>query len=489
MPTATLGRRLALLAACPLLASAPPAAAQSDAWARMAETDLEAAYEFLIDTHPGAVRERGDEDFLRRLESGRSAARAIAAEARSFGAYRAALQRFAAAFGDPHIASDALVQAERHWPGIIVSNRSGEWRVVAAQGDGAPAAGAKLLSCDGRTADELAEARLAPFTSSWAVRAQRIRAASGLLVDSGNPLQPRLESCRFEDSAGRPAAYRLQWRAIDNAEWGRLLSGTMRAAGEEVSLRPFEGGWWLRLGSLSARAAALVEEARGQQAALRSAPFVVVDLRGNSGGASFISDRLAEILHGSARVADARRPRGPRAAEMMVWRASPRTLDTANAYVARAQRLLAADDPVLLGMIAQRDSVSAAVAAGQPLARAPAEIRGAEAADRVRRPPRLVLVTDRFCFSSCLQAASLFRALGALHVGEETSANTRYSNLISMRLPSGLSTFSSMQAYSTWTPARLGPYAPQRRLEADLADDAAVQEEVSRLLAERGGRR
>lgn len=100
-----------------------------------------------------------------------------------------------------------------------------------------------------------------------------------------------------------------------------------------------------------------------------------------------------------------------------------------------------------------------------------------------------MLVTDRSCFSSCLQAASLFRALGALHVGEETNANTNYSNVISIRLPSELSTFSSMHAYSTWTPARLGPYRPARRLEADLGDDAAVQEEVGRLLAARAGRR
>lgn len=43
--------------------------------------------------------------------------------------------------------------------------------------------------------------------------------------------------------------------------------------------------------------------------------------------------------------------------------------------------------------------------------------------------PRVVLITDRFGFSSCLIAVDLFRRLGALHVGEETDRDTWYAEV------------------------------------------------------------
>jgi hypothetical protein len=137
-------------------------------------------------------------------------------------------------------------------------------------------------------------------------------------------------------------------------------------------------------------------------------------------------------------------------------------------------------------MKAQRDSIKAALGLGRALAEAPAAIdpnAPLRRLDRVRRPPQVVLVTDRLCFSSCLQAARLFRDLGATHVGQETNANTHYSNVIATDLPSGLSNFSSLQAYSTQVPRQLGPYAPKIPFSVDLADDKAVEQEVRKVIA------
>jgi hypothetical protein len=139
-------------------------------------------------------------------------------------------------------------------------------------------------------------------------------------------------------------------------------------------------------------------------------------------------------------------------------------------------------------MAAQRNSIKAALEAGRPLAEAPAAIDPNAALrkrDRVKRPPRVVLVTDRICFSSCLQAARLFRDLGATQVGQETNANTHYSNVITTALPSGLSNFTSLQAYSTYVPRQLGPYTPAIPFDVDLADDRAVEAEVRKLIAAR----
>jgi hypothetical protein len=479
---------LAALAGAALLVSPAPAPAQSEAWSRMAEEDLEAAYAFIEETHPGAVPARGDSTFLRQLRTGRAEAQALARSARTFGGYRAALERFAAAFDDPHLATASWVEPDRFWPGFLISSRRGGWKVVAGGAPDTPDAGAELISCDGKTPDALAAAALAPFVSAWSVSAQRMRSSSSLLLDSGNPHRPRLQACDFRNADGKIATHRLGWRRIGSRDLDRQFAKLGPVASEDLGLRPFEGGWWIRLGTLSASAALpLMKQVEARQAELRAAPFVVVDVRGNGGGASFISDRIAEVIYGTGRVDSALYPGNAVEPQKVIWRASPTTLKTADAYVERARRI-GPDHPLALGMAAQRSSIKAALEAGRPLAEAPAAIDPNAALrkrDRVKRPPRVVLVTDRICFSSCLQAARLFRDLGATQVGQETNANTHYSNVITTALPSGLSNFTSLQAYSTYVPRQLGPYTPAIPFDVDLADDRAVEAEVRKLIAAR----
>ncbi|HEX8063830.1 MAG TPA: hypothetical protein VF535_11505 [Allosphingosinicella sp.] len=475
---------LAVLAGIALAAAPAPALAQSEAWSRMAEDDLEAARAFIGETHPGAVPSLGDSTFLGQLRDGYAQARSLARSARTFGGYRAALERFAAAFDDPHIASVSWVQPDSFWPGFLVSSRRGGWEVVDGGADDAPEAGAELISCDGKSPDSLAAAALGPFVPAWAVSAQRMKNSSSLLLDSGNPHRARVQACDFRTVDGRTATHRLNWRRIRSADLAKQFEKLGPRVSEEVALRPFDGGWWIRLGTQSAAALPLMKEVEARQSELRRAPFIIVDLRGNGGGASFISDRIAEVIYGKARVDQAVYPKGAMEPQKVIWRASPTTLSTANGYVERAARL-GPDHPVALGMRAQRDSIEAALRRGSPLAEAPDAIDPAaplRKLDRVRRPPRVILVTDRFCFSSCLQAARLFRDLGATHVGQETNANTHYSNVITTDLPSGLSNFSSLQAYSTYVPRQLGPYAPAIPFKVDLADDRAVEQEVRKLV-------
>jgi hypothetical protein len=451
----------------------------------MAEEDLSAARSLLLESHPGAVPEVGDVAFQGQLENGFGRALALARAARTYGAYRAALQGFAASFDDPHIATAPLVQTNRHWPGFMVALGKDGWKVIARTGDDTPQVGATLLSCDGLTPDAIAQERLAPFAGSWSVPAERIRQSTWLLQDVGNPAQPRLARCEFEGGEG-PRSFELRWRPVAPPEIARQIAAARPFPSEEVSLKGFAEGYWIRLGTSGGAAFPILAEAKRHEAALRASPYVVLDLRGNDGGASYFTDELAKRLYGAGRVEEARRPRGTREPETIVWRASPPSLQRVEEYIQRASRLASPEDPMALGLVAQREALRRSLAAGVPLARAPASVQlgaGARQRDAVKRPPRVILLTDRHCFSSCLLAVRLFRTLGAEHAGEATRANTRYSDLRTVDLPSGLSNFSTMQSFSTWLPREVGPYAPSEQFDGDLADDAAVQTWVGTLLA------
>ena len=446
----------------------------------MAVDDLAAARLLITENHPGAAAVVGDRVFQKQLQGGYEAAEAIAGRARTFGDYRASLLRFAASFEDPHIYSQELVQVPRFWPGFRVALKDNRWIVSADAEEAGPEPGSVLVSCDGRGPDELALERLAPFHTNWSVRARRLRASKELLIDSGSLAHPRLRECTFSEPSGKPRTIKLEWKSVPPTQPAQPSAVASRAPASDLGLTEFEQGWWLRLGTSGGRAFKLLEEARLRQHALRAAPFVVLDLRGNDGGASYFTDALAEIIYGARPVAQARRPKNSQNPEQIVWRVSPAALQTLEAYVPRLSRIASPDHPGVRAVLAQRDEMRRALAAGEPLARAPAQVEAGapEAASPTTRPPRVVLLTDRWCFSSCLQGVWLFRALGAIHVGEETDANTRYSELRTIDLPSGLSTFSTLQSYSTYAPMRFGPYVPSIRFMGDLSDDAAIKDWV-----------
>ncbi len=87
---------------------------------------------------------------------------------------------------------------------------------------------------------------------------------------------------------------------------------------------------------------------------------------------------------------------------------------------------------------------------------------------------RLIVLTDRYCFSSCLMAVDLLRRVGAEQVGEATDVSTRYMEVRTVTLPSGLRNFSTLMKLTLGLDD-FGPYAPDRAYAGDLSDTAEVR--------------
>ena len=91
-------------------------------------------------------------------------------------------------------------------------------------------------------------------------------------------------------------------------------------------------------------------------------------------------------------------------------------------------------------------------------------------------------ITDTGCGSACLDAADLWRALGAVQLGQETSADTLYMDVREDALPSGLSGVAvPMKVYRG---RQRGPNVPLRPVHAfagDMRDTAAREAWVATL--------
>ena len=68
-----------------------------------------------------------------------------------------------------------------------------------------------------------------------------------------------------------------------------------------------------------------------------------------------------------------------------------------------------------------------------------------------------------------------FRKLGAVQVGEATGSDTHYAEVRQIVLPSGLSTFSTLQAIMPDYPRQIGPFVPQLTYSGNIANTPALE--------------
>ena len=476
-------RKVLLVFAIPGLASGTTAqslnasdrALAISAWRSLAETDLEAAHALIRDNHPGAVPELGDAEFRNRLREGHAQARARIAQVESYSGYRAVLLGFANSLGDKHIWSGArLSRRSFQFPGFVTALRGGRWVVAEEIWPTAeePLTGAEIILCDGMPVSELARQRLGGFKAIWDVPAQRVAASPWLLVHD-NPLMPRPKACVFRRD-GAEIEHKLSWGGMDAPALQERMEAAVKSGKAGHGVRRFANGWWIGLQDLSPSAEAVVEEARTHAEDLRRAPIVVIDLRGNSGGNSLYGQQLAEILYGEAAVEAALSGEEDGSSCGAPWRASQGNLE-------RVEQILSQRKGAAAQLLQQvRNAMAAALERGEPFSGSVACPHHSKAEPQPAAPdaeenPRMILLTDHVCFSSCLLVADYFRKLGALHVGESTDAATRYMEVRETILPSGISTFSTLQKVNLDAPPQIGPFVPERLFQGDISDTASLE--------------
>jgi hypothetical protein len=454
-------------------------------WVPIATQDVEAAYRLLRDNHPGAAPELHDLEFQKRLKNARTLALKRASTVSSYQGYLFVLAGFATDIGDKHIWSrPTLVINLPRWTGIIVSKRGDAWVVTDTEGEQSSVSGASLISCDGVAVEELARKSLGGFHAVWSVGAQQIQNAPWLLVDEGNPFIARPKACVFEQNAKRETLT-LNWIRIKRETLLPRIKKAIGAGAAGFGVRRAGEGSWIALQDLqSDRARAVVKAVEDQKMALREAPYVVLDLRGNGGGSSVMGRQIAASLLG-ADAADARLGPATEAAcggPDGTWRASEGNIKQLEFI--QAAPLVVRGGPEIKKMVQDtlRDT-RAAFAQGKAFSASIDCPLGPPKPPATTQPPslmkgRLILLTDNLCFSSCLAVTEYFRDLGAFHIGQTTDAATRFVDVREEYLPSGYSMFSTLQSVDPSSPNQVGPFEPALAYTGDIADTAALEKWV-----------
>ncbi|MGY2733589.1 S41 family peptidase [Sphingomonas sp. UYP23] len=453
-------------------------------WRLAAQADVKAAHEFISANHPAMLVQVRDPAF-RDAEAGAfKVARARADRVDSYDGYTAMLSAYAVALKDAHIWSRATFGINRpEWAGVIMAKRAGRWIVAEEEvfGDAPSLVGAELISCDGVGVERFAEEKLGGFRIDWSIGAQQIHAAPLLLIDDHNPFVMRPKACEFSVAGGKRTAV-MKWRLIKREALTPRIGAAIGAGAAGFGVRKAGAGYWISLQSLIESAAPVVTDVEARAAELRKAPFVVVDLRGNTGGSSIYGTRIAEALFGPGFV-NAKVPSDDGCDQ--VWRLSEGNLAQLTYYrdVLGPSRGKEFTDAMAQLLSRSIDARRRGKETSGPVECPAASSQAATATPASLMSGRLIVITDSLCFSSCLVVTHDLVALGALQVGQTTDANTRYSEVREVEMPSGLSKFSTLQAFTPGIPIRYGPFTPVISYPGDMSDTPALESWVLAQIA------
>ncbi len=458
-------------------------------WAQKLDADARAIHVVMLDSHPGSY-DTLNPQFREQLDAGLALALERASRTNTKGGWWWALRDYVSGFDDGHVILSSVGNwgFPVRWPGFLTRYQGLEQRIVARSDTLAnlPPLGAKLIECDGVDAETLAQERVGRYRGRWSLEAQRAAFGDWTFLSAQNPWQEEMRECRFEHDGG-VQSYSLEWRD-GGSELSQIRNTMVKAPPFNIGMQTLDdGGIWISASTFDSNPQgpnfealnALVAQMEGNQNLLRSAPYVVFDVRGNGGGSSIWSLNMARALWGEDWVEGHRVP----PSSGVDWRASQANVDEFKSFLSSLDEAGTTDEVRDYAVDAIR-GMEAALANGEMYYRQTSSREVAEdrAPTALLPTGRILVLTDYSCASACLDAVDLWKAAGAIQIGRETSADTVYMEMRDANLPSGLATVTvPMKVYRDRYRGHNQPHTPQHRMPLETLSEEQLRSGVSAI--------
>jgi hypothetical protein len=249
-----------------------------------------------------------------------------------------------------------------------------------------------------------------------------------------------------------------------------------------------EGVAWITLGNVQQEdlLQQLEAEMTAQQTRLRTAPYVVFDLRGSAGGNSMWGSRLASVLWGGEAV-EARRlalqSNDPQNYGKY-WRASPAAARGIRANGDRFATMGPDMSPVaafwreLAGKIEAKPDGDTTLLVDECCQPEPAP----SAVPAPASTGKVFVLTDAGTFSSSVVVMNTLKRMGAIQVGEPSGQNEVYGESIAPPpLPSGLGTYRVPVSIIRQPRQDLGGLPPDEWWSGAMDDDSGIRSWIGEL--------
>ncbi|HFL7937559.1 S41 family peptidase [Pseudomonas putida] len=449
----------------------------------MAVGDLSVVHQLIASSHPGAI-DQENKNFTDWVEKGYRQASQLALRVSSQRDAQAVLGFYISGFKDGHVGVYPARAAKSSWAGFMVDMRGEGFvvtRVAKAWPVPLPPVGSSIISCDGKAVRKILADEISPYVdrrldlkSTWRHLARHLT-----VDDADAPVlaRKRASNCVGFLASGVQQNFALSWQEDD----GQLKDGLTQPQPPQALNNLGGGRYWVHASNFALSAAdnAALERMLDTLRHIEDAKLVVLDTRGNRGGNSLVGARILSALLGEAFVESL----GQSSHSYAMWRVSALALATLDSALASMQGNHEKNNDAYTFVSGMRESMNAALVGKQDWLRQPdtssLDQGLVKDSSPVRFKGQLVLVTDSFCASACLDFADAVLAVpGATHFGLSTSGDTLYIDTGSQALPSGAQFWLPLKVWRGRVRGNNQSYDPRYIFDGDINDTSAGQKWV-----------
>ncbi len=445
--------------------------------------DLEEVSTILKRDHPASSSKLNDKSFVGHLTEGLLNHKTWANDVYSQEQYHAVLNSYMLGFNDMHLGFRPTNRPDRlTWSGMVFVLDNGKWNVFHAS-ESWPSTlanvGDELLRCDGKSVDFWISNTLQRSIANENSAAQLARYSSWFFIgENGLPqFQALPKQCEFRRGE-KFIAIDMSWQEDSVDLLYPLIFNHPNRPQAGFSISNMSDGYWIEMGALyGEQISSLVEKIDSRVDELVKAEFIVLDVRGNGGGDTAWSDKIAESVFGKDYISSI-----VDQVSAESYKASDENLALITSQLNNAISEFGKDDNSVEYHQKMFDAMQIALENGEDFAppleslliHAP-NIR--EHAELVlpKFKGQLFLLTDYGCFSSCLLMVNKFKQLGATTIGKVTNSMPRYYDMKLVPLSSGVGSIVTMTKVDMGESERIGPFLPFVKFEGFMDDTNALK--------------
>lgn len=472
---------------------------------KRAEKHLTFVHNAIGEMHPAVVDENATE-FQAWYQTAIAKTKTLIPLVNSVRDERALLNYYFAGYKESHLGGgfaysvfSELDSAKEYWAGWVLHATPAGFKVsYSLEGDQYPTMGMEIVSCDNQPIDVLLQHSYAPyFDVRWHIYSARDIAARAMTLNVDElPLlqRPALASCVFKNATGEQKIISFKWQELPLELKKRINQSSYYPYALPRIEKKTNDILWIHAQDFKLQSTEAFQAHQAMLAQLKlhkgNGP-VVFDLRGNQGGNSDFGNEILTALFGEEGMRYLATKIVEKYGQSIVYYRPSWSFYWSRDYMIKQLIKAQGENSSNVEWLSAINARMKKALDNQEktFAQHEAEIPSTAVDKTVNDAPavwtfsgRALVITDRYCVSSCLDFMDLLKQIpGLRHWGEPTNADTVYTEVADMWHEYHKEAYSFIVPVKQWSarPRKDNePYIPDVIFDGNIFDDAAVEEQV-----------
>jgi len=451
-------------------------------WKNIFKKDLNAIHTILQENHPGFYDDQNP-FFKQWLNNGYQLALNQSQNIVSFADYIYGLRLFVNGFQDGHLRiSFDKSSLCTEWPGFCISYQKRKFIVVYSEKSDIPL-DAKLITCDGELPTRWLEKNAYPYIDSRSLEASFIINTPYLSLWEGTSFvaKPKIYTFKINDEIREK---HIEWKKINLNDYFSKFPKKVNKNFEIIELEANQA--WIRIPTFYPQTQKEEDDLKSlisSMSKLQDYNLIIFDVRRNTGGNSYFGTCLLKNLYGEQYYNSLLKNKHEK--KYVDWRASKGNIEYLQQLIMKLEKQFEKKNEVVSFFSNVLSGIQKNYAQGKPLYTQTNTEQ--ESGDFKNMPnplhARIVVITDNYCASACLNFLDeLFALDSVIHIGLATNADTDYMECRDIALQSSFSTLHfPIKVFRNRIRKSNQAYRPQYYIN-DIYNDDLIKEMIQKII-------